>query len=375
MMKKYLLLIVSFFTIFLIRAQQMPEPEDTIPHHLEVIFAGDIMGHDAQIASAYDSLTKTYNYDTVFKFISPYILQADLAIANFEVTLAGPPYKGYPQFSSPDELAVAAKNAGFDILANANNHALDGRAKGLKRTLDVLDSLKIVHMGTYRDSLERDSTCPLIIEKNSIKLALLNYTYGTNGLTISPPYIVNYIDTAAIRRDIEKAKSENPDKIIVFLHWGTEYERDENTWQKNMAKYIFSKGADVIIGSHPHVIQPIRFVSLPGDTLKKYPVVYSMGNFVSNQRARYKDGGIVAELHFSRMNDSTTLDSLSYLPYWVWRNDESDGRSTFSVLPVKLYESDTAAYQLSDSDRFRLRRFAKDTRNHLTGVKESDYYK
>ena len=156
-------------------------------------------------------------------------------------------------------------------MANANNHALDGRAKGLKRTLDVLDSLKIVHMGTYRDSLERDSTCPLIIEKNSIKLALLNYTYGTNGLTISPPYIVNYIDTAAIRRDIEKAKSENPDKIIVFLHWGTEYERDENTWQKNMAKYIFSKGADVIIGSHPHVIQPIRFVSLPGDTLKKYP--------------------------------------------------------------------------------------------------------
>ena len=129
-------------------------------------------------------------------------------------------------------------------------------------------------MGTYHDSLERDSTYPLILERNSIRLALLNYTYGTNGLTVKPPCIVNYIDTAVIHQDIDKAKAEHPDEIIVFLHWGIEYERDENSVQKNLAQFIFSKGADVIIGSHPHVIQPIRYIQLPGDTLKRFPVVY-----------------------------------------------------------------------------------------------------
>jgi poly-gamma-glutamate synthesis protein (capsule biosynthesis protein) len=374
--KKYLFAGILVFGI--IRALHVTAI-DSIPvidtNSVTIIFAGDIMGHDAQIEGAYDSSSQSYNYEPTFRYISDYIADADIAIGNLEVTLAGPPYKGYPQFSSPDELVVEAKNAGFDILVNANNHALDGGVKGFRRTLDILDSLGFYHAGTYRDSIEQASIHPLILEKNSIRIALLNYTYGTNGLKIDHPYQINRIDTNKIANDLEKAKYAKPDFIIVFIHWGNEYERLENEDQKALAEFILLKGADAIIGSHPHVVQPIKFIHIPGDTLNAHPVVYSLGNFVSNQRAQYKDGGILAELHISKIGQTTRLDSLNYLPYWVWRIDRIDGRSTFYVLPVARYELTPEAYDLLPGDIYRLKRFAADTRTQLKNIHESDYYR
>ena len=353
--------------------------EDTIPlpdtSSLTIVFAGDIMGHDTQIEGAWDSTTQSYNYEPVFRYISDYISDADIAIGNLEVTLGGPPYKGYPQFSSPDALAEEIKKAGFDVLVTANNHALDRGEAGFSRTLDMLDSIGFFRAGTYHDSLEQANIHPLIIEKNSIRIALLNYTYGTNGLKIDMPYIINRIDTSLISRDIDKAKMANPDLIIVFIHWGNEYEREENVTQKKLAAFILSKGVDAIIGSHPHVVQPIRFLSVDGDTMNTHPVVYSLGNFVSNQRAQYKDGGIVAELHISKIGQETRFDSINYLPYWVWRQDRPDGKSTFYVLPVAKYESNPDAFELLPGDVYRLNRFARDTREHLKNIRESSYYK
>lgn len=352
---------------------------DSIPvidtNLLTIIFAGDIMGHDAQIEGAFDSATQLYNYEPTFRYISDYISDADIAIGNLEVTLAGTPYKGYPQFSSPDALAKEIKKAGFDILVTANNHALDRGEAGFVRTLNMLDSLSFCRAGTYYDSLEQASIHPLIFEKNSIRIALLNYTYGTNGLIIKPPYRINRIDTSVIAYEINKARLANPDFTIVFIHWGNEYEREENTYQQKLAEFMLSKGVDAIIGSHPHVVQPVRYISLPDDTLNVYPVVYSLGNFISNQRAQYKDGGIIAELHISKVGQYAKLDSLNYLPYWVWRQDHSNGESTFYIVPVAKYESNPADYEMLPGDIYRLNRFATDTRKHLSNVKESVYYR
>ncbi len=359
-------------TTFPVFSQDTLSLSDT--NHLIIVFAGDIMGHDGQIKGAFDSSTGKYNYEPTYRYIKDYISDADIAVGNFEVTLAGPPFKGYPQFSSPDELAIEAKNAGFDIMAMANNHALDGGKKGFRRTLMMMDSLEFFHMGTYRDSAERAENYPLVVDKGIFRIALLNYTYGTNGLKIKLPYLINRIDTGQIRADIEKAGLADPDFILVFIHWGIEYERNENTDQKKLAAFIFRQGADAIIGSHPHVVQPIREIKLPVDTLKAYPVVYSLGNFVSNQRDQYKDGGIVAELHLSKANNQRKIDSLNYLPYWVWRKDNPDGKSTFYVLPVSKYELNQQAFDLSSDAIFRLNRFAKDTRDQLGLEKESRYY-
>lgn len=345
------------------------------PASLKIVFAGDIMGHDEQITGAYNDSLKAYNYEPTFRYIKDYISDADIALGNLEVTLAGKPFKGYPQFSSPDELALAARDAGFDILVTANNHALDRGEKGVARTLQILDSFKITRTGTFYDQDERDSVYPLIIEQKGIKLAILNYTYGTNGLTVDPPYIVNRIDTAQIRIDLGKAKSFSPDFVIVTIHWGIEYERAENSTQRKLAEMIFKNGADAIIGSHPHVVQPIKYIDVKlKDTIVQKPVFYSMGNFVSNQRAQYKDGGVMAELHLSKNGAVTKIDSLAYLPYWVYRQD-TNNKSTFYVVPVSKFETNQTDLIFNSDNLFRFNRFVKDTRALLTGIPESGYYK
>lgn len=339
---------------------------------LKLVFAGDIMGHDEQITSAWDAGSKSYNYEPTFRYIKPYISQADIAIGNLEVTLAGAPFKGYPQFSSPDALASAAHAAGFDIFIQANNHALDRGSKGFKRTIRVLDSLNIIHTGTFVDSVDRFLNYPLIIEKNNIRIAILNYTYGTNGIKISKPYIINYIDTATIRNDLNKAKLANPDFTIVTIHWGEEYQRLENINQQRLARFMLKHGADAIIGSHPHVVQPIKQYFSPDSSLS-HLVVFSQGNFVSNQRAQYKDGGILVELNLIKASDSTSLEAYSYMPAWVYRQDVP-GKSTFYVIPVSFYENNSSSFDFKDHERYKIDQFAKDTRDLLKNTKENTFF-
>jgi poly-gamma-glutamate synthesis protein (capsule biosynthesis protein) len=335
---------------------------------VSLLFAGDIMGHDEQIKGALDTLTGEYNYEPTFRFIKSFIEQADIAVANLEVTLAGPVYKGYPQFSSPDALAIAAKDAGFDVFIQANNHAIDRGKSGFLRTLAILDSLDILHTGTFADSVDRSLHYPLIAEKNNIRIALLNYTYGTNGLDIQKPCIINRIDTALIRQDIEKARYARADFIIATIHWGEEYERFENTQQRKLAAFILNQGANVIIGSHPHVVQPVE-LKYNVDSLLTGLVVYSLGNFVSNQRAQYKDGGITFNLDLIKTASGTRISQFSYLPSWVYREDLAN-KSVFYVLPVSLYENNNGIVRLKEYDQYKIARFAEDTRMHLGNVKE-----
>jgi poly-gamma-glutamate synthesis protein (capsule biosynthesis protein) len=326
------------------------------------------MGHNEQITGARDTSNGTYNYESTFHFVKPVIEKADIAIANLEVTLAGPPFSGYPQFSSPDALATAAKDAGFDVLIQANNHALDRGAAGFKRTLHVLDSLQISHTGTFNDSTDRRLHYPLMLEKNNIRIALLNYTYGTNGLEIPPPYIINRIDTDIINQDLIKARQASPDYVIVTIHWGLEYERQANAQQKKLASFILSHGADVIIGSHPHVVQPVELI-YSADSSVSQLVVYSLGNYVSNQRAQYKDGGIMFDLDLIKTPSGTRIDHYSYIPSWVYRKDVA-GRSVFYIIPVSLYEQDSDMIELKEFDQYKLSRFANDTREHLKNIPE-----
>jgi len=334
-------LVLSFLLLFTngLRAQK---PDTS---QLSLLFVGDIMGHNTQIVSAYCDASKNYDYSECFKYIKPEISKADIAFANLEVTLAGKPYKGYPQFSSPDELAVAIKDAGFDVLVDANNHACDRRKNGIVRTIKVLDSLSILHTGTYVNDSERNTLCPLLITKNNIRLAILNYTYGTNGISVPKPTIVNLLDSLVIQKDLEKAQALKPDKIIVITHWGTEYENLPNARQKRWCKFLQANGADIIIGSHPHVIQPMVW-----DSIDDNFVVYSLGNFISNQRATPKDGGLILKLNLEKIGNKTRLANVNYLFSWVYR-PKIGSKYHFMIIPAAEYEdmppffqADTAAY-------------------------------
>lgn len=286
---------------------------------ISIYFAGDIMQHEAQLKAALRA-DGTYDYTGCFTQVTPEIEAADIAVCNFETTLGGAPYSGYPQFCSPDELAAAVRDAGFDIFLTANNHCMDRRNRGLVRTLDVLDSLGIPHLGTYRNQAERDSLYPYIIERNSMRIALLNYTYATNGIPVAAPCIVNYIDTTQIKADVIRARQLHADCIISCMHWGTEYRLEPDKSQKTLEEWLYSIGVDHIIGGHPHVVQPVR--TLPhryhaGSSL----TVWSLGNYISNMSAPHTFQGLAVTTRLIKIGNITKLRGYDIHPNRTVRPD------------------------------------------------------
>jgi poly-gamma-glutamate capsule biosynthesis protein CapA/YwtB (metallophosphatase superfamily) len=338
---------------------------------LSLLFTGDIMGHDEQIWAAENSETHSYDYDEVFRYIKPVISEADIAIGNFEVTLAGPPYTGYPAFSSPDQLAVACKNAGFDYLATANNHSADRGKRGVISTINRLDSLGIPHTGTFLNSVARDTLSPMIITRKGISLALLNYTYGTNGIKVAEPVIINMLDKEQVTADIRKAQTRKPDLIILFLHWGTEYDTIPSKAQTDLAGYFFSTGVDIIIGSHPHVIQKMVWVK-NAENGKDRLVAYSLGNFVSNQRKTKTDGGVMVRIELTWHGDSIKITNSGYYLSWVYTPIENY-RKKFFILPCSEYEN-RAEFFSNQNDYLKMKKFIKASRGLLykqnTGIHE-----
>lgn len=327
------LLIIFFSTFIALKGQNPFGPENKV----SLMFIGDIMGHDEQIWSAENRETHTFNYDDVFKYIKPVISEADIAIANFEVTLAGPPYMGYPQFSSPADLAAACRNAGMDYLLTANNHSADRGKNGIISTINKLDSMRIPHTGTFLNSASRDSLSPLMIYRNGISIALLNYTYGTNGIKVPEPVIVSMLDKDRITGDVKKAKTKNADIVILFLHWGTEYDTIPGKSQTDLAEYLFSIGADLVIGSHPHVIQKMVWVKDQAKG-KDRVVIYSLGNFISNQRKPKTDGGSIVRIELIKAGGTTKISNAGYYLTWVYTPIEKY-RKKFFILPCSEFEN------------------------------------
>jgi poly-gamma-glutamate capsule biosynthesis protein CapA/YwtB (metallophosphatase superfamily) len=352
MIRQFLFLCIGFLCL-----NRVTYAQDTT--RLSLLFVGDIMQHDSQIKAAFDPTSKTYDYNPCFQFVKPYFESVDLAIGNLELTLAGPPFKGYPQFSAPDALAFALRDAGMDVLVTANNHSVDRGRKGVDRTIQLLDSAGILHTGTFRDTVDRMNDYPLLLEKSGIKLALLNYTYGTNGIPVTKPNVVNLIDTAVIRKDMIKAKEANPDFIVVFTHWGLEYQSQPSKEQKRLTEFCFQLGAHVVMGSHPHVIQPMEWRKE-----KNQLIVYSLGNFVSGQRDRYKNGGAMVRMDFSKItNDSvstSTIDSAGYILEWVYRT--TDVNKDYYILPIPSFENDTAEFIKDEASRLSFKTFVEDSR-------------
>jgi Bacterial capsule synthesis protein PGA_cap len=346
------LLLYGFIPVF---NQGSLTPGDKI----SFLFIGDIMGHDEQIWSAENRETHTFDYNNVFSYIRPVIAEADIAIANFEVTLAGPPYSGYPQFSSPAALAAACRNAGIDYMVTANNHAADRGIKGIDGTINRLDSLGIIHTGTFLNPAARDSLYPLIIKKNGISVALLNYTFGTNGIKVPEPAIVNNLDKSLITVDLKKARAKNPDITILFLHWGTEYDTVPSKSQTDLAEYLLSMGADLVIGSHPHVLQKMMWIK-NGSGKKDGIIVYSLGNFISNQRKPKTDGGAAVRVEFTRQADGFRISDAGYFLTWVYTPIEKY-RKKFFILPCSEFENKPEFFP-KPSDYLQMKKFTEDAR-------------
>lgn len=320
---------------------------------------GDILMHDLVIQSGYNAETGAYCYDDIFKWFSNYVSAVDYAATNLETTLCGDdngyPYAGYPNFNSPDEIVDAVKNAGFDLLLTANNHAYDTKYTGFKRTQQVIEERELDHVGTR---LEKGGKNYIVRDINGVKVGMTCYTY-CSGYNNAKNFKLNNVSLseAASERinafhykdlntfymklagEMQQMKSDGAEAIILFVHWGTEYQTTPNETQKKMAQKLCDLGVDVIVGSHAHVAQPVELLTSSTFDAHKTLCIYSVGKVVSNiyESSKYPvhtEDGMLFNITFAKYSDGTViLEKADVLPTWVRRYEE-EGVQKYQILTM-----------------------------------------
>lgn len=320
-----------------------------------IVAAGDLMQHSTQIKAA-RCQDGRYDYSGSFQYVAPYFQDADLAIVNLETTLSYEgPYSGYPAFCSPAAVADAMRDMNIDVVALANNHCCDKGGRGINATCSILDSYGMHRVGAYTDSIDYKVNNICYLKRNNIRFALLNYTYDTNGIPTPKGCVVNRIDTVQIARDLASIDRNQVDCIVAVMHWGYEYQRKPHPEQRRLAAFLRRNDVDLIIGSHPHVVQPVEYCD-DGLTL------YSLGNFVSNQRQRYSDGGVIAtidveirdSLYGGKVISSAKSYGLKLTPVWV-------SLPNYTILPQPVGDT----LPMSVAERAIYNRFIDDTKSLL----------
>lgn len=342
------------------------------PTNISLAAVGDFLIHMPIVQAARDNANGTYDFSPMFGRVSEYLSAPDFTIGNLETRLAGPEkgYSGYPLFNSPESLAKDLKELGVDLITTANNHSLDMGVKGIVTTNENLEKEGLVHIGTYRSPEERNT--PFVREVKGVKLGFINYTQDTNGIPVpqDKSYIVNVIEREKINLDLKALREQRVDLIIACIHFGTEYQRYPNEFQKTVVRELFEQGVDVVLGDHVHVIQPMEIVKINRDGVEKNCfVIYSLGNFISNQRWRFSDCGVVLNIHVQKNwhSGQTCLTGVDYVPVWVHTYRASD-KLHYRVLPVEDAINDYIEGKdsfLTAADYNRLRQVWEDTTNLL----------
>lgn len=313
-------------------------------NELDLVMAGDVLLH-TRLAYWSEDGKGGYDFNPIFKLIKPIIKKADLAIVNQETILGGKELgvSGYPTFNGPYELGDAIANAGFDVVLQSNNHSLDRGKQGIYNCLNFWKKYpKIKTVGINTSEAQKKKLC--IYKKNGIKVAILNYTYGTNGIPLPKdmPYAVNYLVKDEVINDIKRAEKE-ADFTIVCPHWGTEYFRGISDYQKIWSKIFVENGVDLVLGAHPHVIEPIKYVT-DKKTGHKMLVYYSLGNFVNSTMSDGRVGdryvGGLAKVKLKRGTDN----KVRIAKYGVKATVMHNGGTRFgsSVYPLTQYTEELA---------------------------------
>ena len=304
-------------------ASNEPKEEPKKDISFSITALGDVLCHNTQYWDAEDKATGTYDFSYVFENVKEYTSAGDVTIVNLETSFADAPYSNYPTFNSPASLATALKDIGIDIVTTAGNHCLDKGFKGLSETIDVLDENGLEHLGTYKTAEDQQKL--FVKDLNGAKVAFIDYSYGTNGIPVpsGKEFCVNLIDKDAIKKEIEKAKEAEVDVIVACMHWGQEYHTTQVKEQEDLADFLFQNGVDIIIGNHPHVIEPFetKEVTMPDGTKKQCFVAYALGNFTADQRDKNTRDSIIINLKVTKKADGTvSIDSADYIPLYIYKN-------------------------------------------------------
>ncbi len=335
---------------------------------ITISFIGDLMCHTPQIANA-KLVDGTYDFNPSFKEISPFLSAADVTMGNLECTFAGTgrPYGGYPAFNSPDAYLEAIKNSGIDFLCMANNHTMDTGEDGLQRSLKKVRENNFGSTGTFDSQRDRDSIRVLNIK--GVNVAVLNYTYGTNGAypSADKKWMLNVADSALVHDDVLRARATNADLVLVFYHWGIENKSAPVAKQDSMFHWAVDAGADLVIGSHPHVLEPLAyFKTATNAKLDSGIVAWSLGNFLSNQYWRYTDAGVMLTLSLQKnfTTGKISLEQTSYFPTWVYRS-YNPALTQHVVLPANWCAKDSLPSWIDTESKRKMCEAEDDTRKMM----------
>lgn len=334
---------------------------------ISISVVGDLMCHSPQFQYAQVS-KDSFDFSPVYRNVKKYLSSSDFTFGNLETVTAGKEkggYTGYPFFNTPSSYISALKEVGFDLLVTANNHSLDRSEKGVLKTIDEIKSRNINYVGTYTSQRDRDSIRIFMIR--GIRIAFLAYSYGTNGNPIpkGKNYLINLINYDLIEKDISSAKLNGAELVLVHFHFGEEYKREPVQFQKDVVNKTIELGADIIIGGHPHVLQPINFYKTKNEKLDSGFVAYSMGNFFSNQQARYKDAGMILTINITKdlLNNKLEISEVNYLPTWVFKGNTSNGKE-YVLMPATVVSDTTIKF--SKSENIKMNQSFNDTRYIIT---------
>ena len=345
------------------KTTELTQSQNNETYSASLIACGDVMAHMPQLKAQYNTSTKKYSFDNNYKYVKKYIKNADLAMANLETTLCGDDvyaYSSYPTFNTPDALADSLKNVGFDLLSTINNHSFDMSSLGVERTLSTLKKKGFDTVGTR----EKKSDDEYVIENvNGIKLGITAYSYGEikngtkylNGIKVSDEKndLMNVFDTSDVNKAFDtiystvKKYQDDTDMQIVIIHWGDEYSRTPSKFQTELAQKLCDAGIDIIIGSHPHVVQPVETIKST-DGKKETLVVYSLGNYISNQRrevlSMYTEDGLMVDIDIEKKgNNEATVKKVKCIPTWVDKY-QNGSKTVYEIIPIAGNILEKASY-------------------------------
>ena len=352
---------------------------------------GDIMFHEYQLRRAYDYNNSEFDFSNAFEYVSKYLLASDYTVGNLETTFAGlngsrtnsifQGYSCFPCFNTPDIAAKNIKDAGFNLVTTANNHSLDSNIRGLIRTLDVLEQFKINAVGTYRT--KEDSEKIFIETINDIKFAFLGYTYSANGFSLpkEQEYMLNNLDLykqdklEKMYEDVRKAKEMDVDMVVVMIHYGNEYVKyPDEPYQIRISKQLVESGADIVLGSHPHVLQPIELHKYKANGIEHEGLIfYSLGNFLSSQQGdatKDTDIGVIADIYIEKKgNSKPIIKGISLIPtFTYWTKD------VIGIIPVhEGVNNEKLGHLFNGREKSRLKHAYENSINHLLYYIKADY--
>lgn len=368
-------------------ASRTPEPSASAssePYTQEatLLAVGDIMVHMPQLPAYYNKAGDRYDLRPWFSQVRPILQTGDWVVGNLETPIAGKDlkYTGYPRFNAPDELAAAIRYSGIELVSTANNHTLDRGVPGVTRTLAAVRKAGLIPFGSSASATDQRRL--VIEERNGIRMGFLSYTYGTNGIPIPSgrAYAVNLIDPDTIKKDIAKLRQADADVVTVSLHFGVEYQRMPNQEQTKLVKELIRSGADIILGSHPHVVQPYDMIEISAAESRDGKartgiVIYSLGNFISNQTGSWKDVGLIFGVRMTKTTHPNGVSEIQWNeittePTWVHIIEKQKKRH-YTVIPLRSELKQRSFAELTAQDYAKMKTMLKGLDQHLQRLQAS----